>query len=112
MAQGHAEPVLDYREREDTGFIPWFPMATGHPVRPGGPLQRIADEHAVTPARLALAWLLRRSPVLPPIPGTSRVARLEENLAAALIGRTPDQVRQLGAAIRWPHEPRTPEAQP
>ena len=58
-------------------------MATGRLADPGGPLQRIADEHAVTPAQLALAWLLQRSPVLLPIPGTSTVAHLEENLAAA-----------------------------
>lgn len=93
-----AEPVLDYCERETIGFIPWFPMATGDLARPGGPLQRIADEHAVTPAQLALAWLLQRSPVLLPIPGTSTAAHLEENLAAALIELTPDQVQQLEEA--------------
>jgi aryl-alcohol dehydrogenase-like predicted oxidoreductase len=90
-----AEPVLDYCQREGIGFIPWFPMATGRLARPGGPLQRIADEHAVTPAQLALAWLLQRSEVLLPIPGTSSVAHLEENLAAALIELTPDQIRRL-----------------
>jgi pyridoxine 4-dehydrogenase len=94
-----AEPVLEYCERESIGFIPWFPMATGDLARSGGPLQRIADELAVTPAQLALAWLLQRSPVLLPIPGTSTVAHLEENLAAALIELTPDQVEQLDAAI-------------
>jgi len=94
-----AEPVLDYCQREDIGFIPWFPMATGELARRGGPLQRIADEHAVTPAQLALAWLLPRSPVLLPIPGTSTVAHLEENVGAALIELTPDQVQQIDAAI-------------
>jgi aryl-alcohol dehydrogenase-like predicted oxidoreductase len=94
-----AEPVLDYYERENIGFIPWFPMATGRLASPGGPLQRIADEHAVTPAQLALAWLLQRSPVLLPIPGTSTIAHLEENLAAALIELNPDQIQQLDAAI-------------
>jgi pyridoxine 4-dehydrogenase len=94
-----AEPVLEYCERESIGFIPWFPMATGDLARSGGPLQRIADELAVTPAQLALAWLLQSSPVLLPIPGTSTVAHLEENLAAALIELTPDQVEQLDAAI-------------
>lgn len=92
-----AEPVLNFCERDGIGFIPWFPMATGRLARPGGPLQRIADEHAVTPAQLALAWLLQRSPVLLPIPGTSTVAHLEENVAAALIELTPDQVQQLDA---------------
>jgi pyridoxine 4-dehydrogenase len=94
-----AEPVLDYCQREDIGFIPWFPMATGRLASPGGPLQRIAEEHDVTPAQLALAWLLQRSPVLLPIPGTSTVAHLEENLAAALIELTPEQIKQLDAAI-------------
>jgi pyridoxine 4-dehydrogenase len=95
LADRSAEPVLDFCEREGVGFIPWFPMATGRLAKAGGPLQRIADEHAVTPAQLALAWLLQRSPVLLPIPGTSTVAHLEENLAAALVELTPDQVRQL-----------------
>jgi pyridoxine 4-dehydrogenase len=95
LADRSAEPVLDFCEREGIGFIPWFPMATGRLAKAGGPLQRIADEHAVTPAQLALAWLLQRSPVLLPIPGTSTVAHLEENLAAALVELTPDQVGQL-----------------
>jgi pyridoxine 4-dehydrogenase len=99
LSERSAEPVLDYCQREDIGFIPWFPMATGSLARPGGPLQRIADEHGVTPAQLALAWLLQRSPVLLPIPGTSTVAHLEENVGAALIELTPDQIQQLDAAI-------------
>jgi aryl-alcohol dehydrogenase-like predicted oxidoreductase len=99
LSDRSAEPVLDYCQREDIGFIPWFPMATGRLARPGGPLQRIADEHAATPAQIALAWLLQRSPVLLPIPGTSTVAHLEENVGAALIELTPDQIQQLGAAI-------------
>jgi pyridoxine 4-dehydrogenase len=68
-------------------------------ARQGGPLQRIADELTATPAQLAIAWLLQRSPVLLPIPGTSTVAHLEENIGAALIALTPDQVQQLDAAI-------------
>jgi ketosteroid isomerase-like protein len=99
LADRGAEPVVDHCQREDIGFIPWFPMATGRLASRGGLLQRIADEHAVTPAQLALAWLLQRSPVLLPIPGTSTVAHLEENLAAALIELTPDQVEQLDTAI-------------
>jgi pyridoxine 4-dehydrogenase len=99
LADRGAEPVLDYCQREDIGFIPWFPMATGRLAKRGGPLQRIADEHAVTPAQLALAWLLQRSPVLLPIPGTSTVAHLEENVGAALIELTPDQIQELDAAI-------------
>jgi pyridoxine 4-dehydrogenase len=91
--------VLEYCRREGIGFIPWFPMATGELARPGGPLQRIADERGATPAQLALVWLLQRSPVLLPIPGTSTVVHLEENVGAALIELTPDQVQQLDAAI-------------
>jgi pyridoxine 4-dehydrogenase len=98
LSNRRAEPVLDYCEREGIGFIPWFPMATGQLARPDGPLQRIADKLALTPAQLALAWLLQRSPVVLPIPGTSTVAHLEENLAAALIELTPDEVRQLDEA--------------
>ena len=98
LAERGAEPVLDYCERENLGFIPWFPMATGRLAQPGGPLQRIADEYGATPAQLALAWLLQRSPVLLPIPGTSTVAHLEENVAAALIELTPSDIQQLDAA--------------
>ena len=68
-------------------------------AKPGGPLQRIAEERATTPAQLALAWLLQRSPVVLPIPGTSTVAHLEEDVGAALIELSPDQIRQLDAAI-------------
>jgi aryl-alcohol dehydrogenase-like predicted oxidoreductase len=99
LSERRSEPALDYCQREGIGFIPWFPMDTGRLAEPGGPLQPIAEEHAVTTAQLALAWLLQRSPVLLPIPGTSTVAHLEENLAAALIELTPDQVVQLDAAI-------------
>jgi pyridoxine 4-dehydrogenase len=99
LSERRSEPVLDYCQREGIGFIPWFPMATGRLAEPGGPLRQIAEELAVTPAQLALAWLLQRSPVLLPIPGTSTVAHLEENLAAALIELTPDEVKQLDAAI-------------
>jgi pyridoxine 4-dehydrogenase len=98
LAERGAEPVLDYCERENLGFIPWFPMATGRLAQSGGPLQRIANEHGATPAQLALAWLLQRSPVLLPIPGTSTVAHLEENVAAALIELTPNDIQQLDAA--------------
>jgi pyridoxine 4-dehydrogenase len=99
LSDRSAQPVLDYCEREDIGFIPWFPMATGRLAKSDGPLQRIAGEQGATPAQLALAWLLQRSPVLLPIPGTSTVAHLEENVAAALIELTPEQVQQLDAVI-------------
>jgi pyridoxine 4-dehydrogenase len=99
LSDRNAEPILDFCERDGIGFIPWFPMATGQLARPGGPLQRIAEELGATPAQLALAWLLQRSRVLLPIPGTSTVAHLEENVGAARIELTPDQVQQLDAAI-------------
>jgi aryl-alcohol dehydrogenase-like predicted oxidoreductase len=77
------ESVLDYCERENIGFIPWFPLQTGKLAREGGALGELARKHQATPAQVALAWLLRRSPVMLPIPGTSKVAHLEENVAAA-----------------------------
>jgi pyridoxine 4-dehydrogenase len=78
-----SEDVLDFCEREGIGFIPWFPLATGTLARPGGPLDEIAARHDATPGQVALAWLLARSPVMLPIPGTSSVEHLEENVAAA-----------------------------
>jgi pyridoxine 4-dehydrogenase len=99
LADRKFEDVLDFCEREGIGFIPWFPMATGRLALPDGPLQRVAAEHGGTPAQLALAWLLQHSRVLLPIPGTSRVAHLEENMNAADINLTPEQVWQLNAAV-------------
>jgi aryl-alcohol dehydrogenase-like predicted oxidoreductase len=79
------EDVLKYSEQHKLAFIPWFPMAAGKLVRAGGPLDRTAKQHHVTPAQLALAWLLHHSPAMLPIPGTSSVKHLEENIAAANI---------------------------
>ena len=78
-----SEEQLNYCERNSIGFIPWFPVASGDLARPGGPLDEVAKNHHATVAQLALAWLLKRSPVMLPIPGTSSVAHLEENVAAA-----------------------------
>ena len=80
-----SEDVLNFCEREGLGFIPWFPLATGDLARPGGPLDEIANRHGATPGQVALAWLLHRSPVMLPIPGTSTVEHLEENVAAAAL---------------------------
>jgi pyridoxine 4-dehydrogenase len=102
LADRGYEPVLEYCERERIGFIPWFPIATGQLAQPGGPLGRIADQHSATPAQIALAWLLQRSPVLLPIPGTSTVAHLEENVGAALIELTPDQFQRIDAQEAQP----------
>jgi pyridoxine 4-dehydrogenase len=77
----HSEDVLEACEEAGIGFIPWFPLATGKLARSGGPLDRIAQEHDATPGQIALAWLLARSPVMLPIPGTSSVEHLEENVA-------------------------------
>ncbi len=93
-----SEAVLELCEKENLGFIPWFPMATGALARPGGALDSIAGQLGATPAQLALAWLLRRSPVMLPIPGTASVAHLEENLAAAALQLTDEQFEALARA--------------
>ena len=90
-----SEAVLDYCEAEGIGFIPWFPVAAGKLAQPGGVVDRITKTTKATPAQVALAWLLRRSPVMLPIPGTSSVAHLEENCAAALLELTDAQFEEL-----------------
>jgi aryl-alcohol dehydrogenase-like predicted oxidoreductase len=77
-----SEAVLDYCEREGIAFIPWFPVAAGQLAQPGGKLDELARKHDATVSQLSLAWLLHRSPVILPIPGTSSVEHLEENLKA------------------------------
>jgi pyridoxine 4-dehydrogenase len=99
LANRDAEPLLDYCERNDIGFIPWFPLATGELSREDGPLAAAAKEHDATPSQLALAWLLKRSPVMLPIPGTSSVAHLDSNTAAAGIELTDDEFEALAAAV-------------
>ncbi|MEU4442920.1 aldo/keto reductase [Actinosynnema sp. NPDC050801] len=94
--RGH-EAVLERTAEQGIAFIPWFPVATGELARPGGVLDAAAKEHGATPAQLALAWLLRRSPVVLPIPGTSSVAHLEENVAAARIELTDEEFEKLSA---------------
>lgn len=83
LANRQSEDVLDHCEREGIAFIPWFPVQAGSLARPGGLLDDIARQHEATHAQLALAWLLKRSPVMLPIPGTGSVAHVEENCAAA-----------------------------
>jgi pyridoxine 4-dehydrogenase len=95
LADRSSEDVLDYCEAENLGFIPFSPVAAGGLGRPGGPLDAIAKETGATPAQLALAWLLRRSPVLLPIPGTSSVAHLEENVGAAAVQLSDEQFAAL-----------------
>jgi aryl-alcohol dehydrogenase-like predicted oxidoreductase len=77
------EDVVDYCEKQGIAFIPWFPVAGGKLAAPGGPLEAAAKKHGATVSQLSLAWLLHRSPVMLPIPGTSSVEHLEENVAAA-----------------------------
>ena len=93
-----AEPVLDVCESEGIAFSPWFPLAAGPLAASDGPLQRIAADHGASPSQLALAWLLKRSPVMLPIPGTSKVAHLEENVAAARIELTDAEFETLSKA--------------
>ncbi|MEA2504746.1 MAG: pyridoxine 4-dehydrogenase [Actinomycetota bacterium] len=102
------EQELRLCEREGMGFIPWSPVGTGQLGRPDGPLARMAQQLGVTPAQLALAWLLRRSPVMLPIPGTSSVIHLEENLAAAKVQLTDEQFEELSRlGQRHAREPAT-----
>jgi pyridoxine 4-dehydrogenase len=77
-----SEDVLAYCERHGIGFIPWFPLAAGDLAKPGSLLDAIARRHRATPGQIALAWVLKRSPVMLPIPGTSKVSHLEENVAS------------------------------
>ena len=95
LANRKSEDVLDYCEEEGIGFIPWFPLATGDLASAGGPLARAAERLEATPSQVALAWLLHRSPVMLPIPGTSKVRHLEENTAAALLELDEETIREL-----------------
>lgn len=90
-----SEDVLDYCEANGIGFIPWYPLAAGDLAKSGSVLDTIARRHKATPGQIALAWLLRRSPVMLPIPGTSKVAHLEENVAAAHIELADDEFAAL-----------------
>ena len=93
-----SEALLDKVTEESIAFIPWFPLASGPLAAADGPLQRIAADHHATPSQLALAWLLKRSPVVLPIPGTSSVAHLEENVAAATITLSDEEFETLSKA--------------
>jgi pyridoxine 4-dehydrogenase len=95
VANRKSEDVLEYCADEGIGFIPWFPLATGDLASPGGPLARAAKRLEATPSQVALAWLLHRSPVMLPIPGTSKVKHLEENTAAALLELDEETMREL-----------------
>lgn len=91
----NSEDLLDHAERENIAFIPWFPIATGDLTKPDSPVAAVAKELDASPAQVALAWLLRRSPVMLPIPGTKSVAHLADNLGAAAIELTDEQFAAL-----------------
>jgi len=100
LANRSAEELLDYSAANSIGFIPWFPLATGELAKPGTRVAEIAAKRGASPSQLALAWLLRRSPVMLPIPGTSSVAHLEDNVAAADIELSDGEYAELEAAVR------------
>jgi len=93
-----SEAVLRYCEQNGIGFIPWFPLSAGSLTRSGSALDILAKRHQATPGQIALAWLLKRSPVMLPIPGTSRLSHLEENVAAAGISLSEQECASLTAA--------------
>lgn len=93
-----SEELLDWATAKSIGFIPWFPLATGQLSGEGSPLSELAKQRNASPAQLALAWLLKRSPVILPIPGTSSVDHLEDNLGGAAIELTKDEFDELAKA--------------
>ena len=98
LTDRRSDDVLEYCEQHSIGFIPWAPLAAGDLVKPGSLLEQLAKAHRATPSQLALAWLLKRSPVMLPIPGTSKVAHLEQNVVAASIELTDEQFSALDVA--------------
>ncbi len=94
------EDVLQYCEKHKLAFIPWFPVAAGKLAQPGGKLDKVAKRHGATVSQLSLAWLLHRSPVMLPIPGTSSVAHLEENLKAADIALSAEDMKAIEEAVK------------
>jgi pyridoxine 4-dehydrogenase len=96
LADRESDEVLDYCEANGIGFIPYYPLGDGSLTRPGGPLDQLAKAKGATAGQIALAWLLKRSPAVLPIPGTSQVAHLEENVAACAITLTDAEFASLG----------------
>ena len=92
-----SEAVLKHCEAHSIGFIPWFPLAAGELARPGSRLDAIANRHNASPGQIALAWLLHKSPVMLPIPGTGKVKHLEENVAAVDIELSDAEFADLSA---------------
>jgi pyridoxine 4-dehydrogenase len=98
LVDRHSEDVLEACDAAGIGFIPWFPLATGDLARPGGPLDELARAHDATPGQLAIAWLLARSPVVLPIPGTASEQHLEENVAAGELELESHELERLAEA--------------
>jgi aryl-alcohol dehydrogenase-like predicted oxidoreductase len=94
------EDVLNYCEQHNIAFIPWFPVAAGKLAQPGGKLDEVAKRHGATVSQLSVAWLLHRSPVMLPIPGTSSVAHLAENVKAADIELSDAEMDEIERAAR------------
>jgi len=94
------EGTLEYCTKHNLGFIPWFPVAAGKLARAGGSLEEAARRHGVSVAQLSIAWLLHRSPVMLPIPGTSSVAHLEENIASAGLQLSDEEWRAIEQAAK------------
>ncbi|HUL41106.1 MAG TPA: aldo/keto reductase [Burkholderiales bacterium] len=99
VADRRSDDVLEYCEKEEMAFIPWFPLAAGQLTREDSPVRRVAERLKATPSQVALAWLLARSPVILPIPGTSSVPHLEENVAAAGLKLNDNKMQELRHAV-------------
>ncbi|MGC2633131.1 MAG: aldo/keto reductase [Candidatus Cybelea sp.] len=95
LSDRSAEDVVEYCTRENIAFIPWFPLATGDLAKPGGALARVAQRHDARPTQVALAWMLAKSPVILPIPGTSKVKHLKENLEGARLRLSEPDLAEL-----------------
>lgn len=99
MTVAESEQMIDLCARQGIGFIPWSPLMAGELARSGGPLDQVARQHNATPSQIALAWLMRRSPTMLPIPGTASVAHLEENVLGATITLTQEVARIIDQSV-------------
>ncbi|MDQ3914330.1 MAG: aldo/keto reductase [Actinomycetota bacterium] len=98
LTDRRSEDVVDYCEREGLAFIPWYPLASGDAAAPDGPIAEVASLHDVTPAQISIAWLLQRSPVILPIPGTSSIEHFEENLGGGAIDLSAEEMSRIEKA--------------
>jgi pyridoxine 4-dehydrogenase len=103
LANRQSEDVLNHCEAHGIGFMPWYPLGQGALLKPGSVLEQVAAAHGVTPSQVALAWLLQRSPVMLPIPGTGNPAHLRENTAAAAVRLAPAELAALSTISRRGH---------